>query len=48
MLAGCGLAVLTIGLITTGPWARHTADLVAAGFGRGDADATDTAIEPAA
>ena len=43
------LAVLALGLITTGPWARHTAELVAAEFGHGDADAADdTAIEPAA
>ncbi len=48
VLTGCGLAVLTIGLITTGPWARHTAELVAAGFGRGDAGAADRPIEPAA
>ncbi len=49
VLAGCGLAVLALGLITTGPWARRTADLVAAEFGHGDADAADdTPIEPAA
>jgi EmrB/QacA subfamily drug resistance transporter len=47
VLAGCGLAVLTIGLVTTGSWARHTAELVAAQFGHGDSDA-DTPIEPAA
>jgi EmrB/QacA subfamily drug resistance transporter len=33
ILVGCGLAVLAIGLLTTGSWARHTADLVAADFG---------------
>jgi EmrB/QacA subfamily drug resistance transporter len=48
VLAGCGFAVLTIGLITTGPWARHTAELVAAEFGHGDSDADETPIEPAA
>jgi len=47
VLAGCGLAVLTIGLVTTGSWARHTAELVAAQFGHGDSDA-GTPIEPAA
>ncbi|MDR2986808.1 MAG: MFS transporter, partial [Nocardiopsaceae bacterium] len=48
VLTGCGIAVLTVGLITTGPWARHTADLVAAEFGHGDSDADGTSIEPAA
>ncbi|MGN6677463.1 MAG: DHA2 family efflux MFS transporter permease subunit [Streptosporangiaceae bacterium] len=48
VLTGCGIAVLAIGLITTGPWARHTAELVAAEFGHGDSDADDTPIEPAA
>ena len=33
ILVGCGLAVLALGLLTTGAWARHTADLVAADFG---------------
>jgi EmrB/QacA subfamily drug resistance transporter len=48
VLAGCGVAVVTLGLITTGPWARHTAELVAAEFGHGDADADERPIEPAA
>ncbi|HEX5189439.1 MAG TPA: MFS transporter [Streptosporangiaceae bacterium] len=49
VLTGCGLAVVTLGLITTGPWARHTADLVAAEFGHGDSDTDEkTPIEPAA
>ena len=48
VLTGCGVAVLTLGLITTGPWARHTAELVAAEFGHGDADTDETPIEPAA
>jgi len=47
VLTGCGLAVLAIGLVTTGSWARHTAELVAAQFGHGDSEA-DTPIEPAA
>jgi MFS family permease len=29
LIVGCGLLVLTIGLITTGAWARHTAAVVA-------------------
>ncbi len=45
LIAGCGLAVLAIGVITSGAWARHTAELVAADFRPGDADAE---IEPAA
>ncbi|MGI9008919.1 MAG: DHA2 family efflux MFS transporter permease subunit [Streptosporangiaceae bacterium] len=32
ILVGCGVAVLAVGLLTTGAWARHTADLVAADF----------------
>jgi len=32
LIAGCGLAVLALGVITTGPWARRTASLVAADF----------------
>ena len=49
VIAGCGLSVLTLGVITTGPWARHTADLVAAAFGHGEPAAGDgTEIEPAA
>jgi hypothetical protein len=30
IVAGCGLVVLVVGLITTGPWAQGTADRVAA------------------
>jgi len=49
VIAGCGLSVLTLGVITTGPWARHTADLVAAAFGHRESAAGDgTEIEPAA
>jgi EmrB/QacA subfamily drug resistance transporter len=49
VLTACGIAVLTLGLITTGPWARHTAELVAAEFGHGDSESdTGTPIEPAA
>lgn len=29
ILAGCGLAVLTLGAVTTGPWARRTAERTA-------------------
>ncbi len=47
LLAGCGIAVLTIGLLTTGAWARHTADLVAADFRPGE-PGTGTEFEPAA
>jgi len=49
VIAGCGLSVFTLGVITTGPWARHTAELVAAAFGHGEPAAGDgTEIEPAA
>lgn len=37
LVAGCGLAVLVVGLITTGPWARRTAERVAAEFRPGPA-----------
>ena len=30
ILAGCGLAVLALGLITSGSWARRTAEVIAA------------------
>jgi len=32
LVAGCGLAVLVTGMVTTGRWARRTADRVAASF----------------
>jgi EmrB/QacA subfamily drug resistance transporter len=49
VIAGCGLSVLTLGMITTGPRARHSAELVAAEFGRGEADeGPGSQIEPAA
>jgi EmrB/QacA subfamily drug resistance transporter len=49
VIAGCGLSVLALGVITTGPWARHTAELVAAQFGHGETDEGPGAeIEPAA
>jgi EmrB/QacA subfamily drug resistance transporter len=32
VIAGCGLSVLTLGLVTTGAWARRTAERVAAEF----------------
>jgi EmrB/QacA subfamily drug resistance transporter len=49
VITGCGVSVLTLGVITTGPWARHTAALVAAEFGHGEAEAgPGTEIEPAA
>jgi EmrB/QacA subfamily drug resistance transporter len=47
LIAGCGLAVLGLGVITTGTWARHTAELVAADFRPGEAG-DGTEIEPAA
>jgi len=46
LIAGCGLAVLALAVITTGPWARRTAALVAAHFG-GEQD-SDLEIESAA
>jgi EmrB/QacA subfamily drug resistance transporter len=48
VLAGCGVAVLALGLATTGSWARHTADLVAAEFGHADSDEAVTVHKPAA
>src|SRR5262249_9899302 len=49
VVAACGVAVLALGVITTGPRARHKAALVAAEFGRRDPDAdAGTEIEPAA
>ncbi|HUZ53968.1 MAG TPA: DHA2 family efflux MFS transporter permease subunit [Streptosporangiaceae bacterium] len=47
LIAGCGLAVLALGVITTGAWARHTAELVSADFRPGAAEA-GAEIEPAA
>ena len=47
LIAGCGVAVLAIGVITSGAWARHTAELVAADFGPAEEE-TDAEIEPAA
>jgi EmrB/QacA subfamily drug resistance transporter len=47
LIAGCGLAVLALGVITTGPWARRTAALVAADFGHGEQD-SELDIETAA
>ncbi len=47
ILAGCGLAVLAVGLLTTGAWARHTADLVAADFGSSES-ADEEQVAPAA
>ena len=44
LVAGCGLAVLVVGLITTGQWARRTADRVAAEFQPGPAGSE---VEPA-
>jgi len=38
LLAGCGLAVLALGVITTGAWATRTAELVAADFVPGESD----------
>jgi EmrB/QacA subfamily drug resistance transporter len=49
VLAACGVAVLALGVITTGPRARHKAALVAAEFARRDPHAdANTEIEPAA
>ncbi|HEX9033317.1 MAG TPA: DHA2 family efflux MFS transporter permease subunit [Streptosporangiaceae bacterium] len=39
ILAGCGVLVLALGLATTGAWARHTAEIVAAKFPSGTEDA---------
>ncbi|TWD80755.1 EmrB/QacA subfamily drug resistance transporter [Kribbella amoyensis] len=39
IIAGCGLLVLALGLLTTGRWARGTADAVAAELGRPAAQA---------
>jgi EmrB/QacA subfamily drug resistance transporter len=47
VLVGCGVAVLALGVATTGSWARHTADLVAAEFGHADAGEL-APVEPAA
>ncbi len=47
LIAGCGLAVLALAVITTGTWARRTAELVAADFRPGEAE-EGTEIEPAA
>jgi len=44
LVAGCGLAVLVVGLITTGQWARRTADRVAAEFQPGP---VGSEVEPA-
>jgi EmrB/QacA subfamily drug resistance transporter len=38
LVAGCGLVVLMVGLITTGSWARRTAEQVATTFRPGRAD----------
>jgi EmrB/QacA subfamily drug resistance transporter len=46
LIAGCGVVVLALGVISTGPWARRTAALVAADFG-GEQD-SDLEIESAA
>ena len=37
VIMGCGLAVLAVGLLTSGPWARSTAERVAAQFQPGHA-----------
>ena len=47
LIAGCGIGVLALGVITTGPWARRTAALVAADFGGAEQD-RDLDIESAA
>ncbi len=47
LIAGCGIAVLAVGVVTTGAWARHTAELVAADFRPGE-PGTGTEFEPAA
>jgi len=39
VVAACGVAVLALGVITTGPRARHKAALIAEEFGRCDQDA---------
>jgi EmrB/QacA subfamily drug resistance transporter len=46
VIAGCGLAVLTLGLITTGAWARRTAEAVAAQFQHGGAESRIGSAEP--
>lgn len=49
LVAGCGVVVLAVGLITTGSWARRTAEQVAATFGQpGLADSEVEPVEPAA
>ena len=40
IIAGCGLAVLVLGAVTTGGWARRTAERTAERLVDGDADAT--------
>ena len=47
ILAGCGVAVLALGLITSGNWARRTAEVVAADLAPADA-AAEEEIVPAA
>jgi len=39
IIAGCGVLVLVLGLITTGTWARRTAESVAADLGKGGSSA---------
>ena len=47
ILAGCGVAVLALGLLTTGTWARRTADLVAADFGSAETTSEAERVEAA-
>ncbi|HEX9065296.1 MAG TPA: DHA2 family efflux MFS transporter permease subunit [Streptosporangiaceae bacterium] len=48
ILVGCGLAVLALGLLTTGPWARHTAELVAADFSSAEPASAEDDVPSAA
>src|SRR5579859_4095552 len=47
LLAACGLAVLALSVLTTGAWARRTAELVAADFRRGEGN-VDLEVDSAA
>ena len=45
VLPGCGGAVLALGLLTTGSWARHTAEVIAAEFPAEPAELADSEEE---
>ncbi|WP_206279783.1 DHA2 family efflux MFS transporter permease subunit [Streptomyces luteoverticillatus] len=44
IVTGCGLAVLTLGTITTGRWAARTAERAATGLDRNSPDRTRTSV----